>query len=284
MIPGLGCAFNWKYTNQGNPSTTAYGTSVTPGASNAEGSWQQIASAANIANEVYALTLRVTGGNTTGTQKDHLLDIGIDPAGGTSYTPIVSNLLCGQSDASSQDGITFVLPLRIPEGASVAVRIQGSNATAGTVIVRAVFYGRPTRPDAVRAGAYSETIGTISGSAGVGVTPGSTNAEGSWVSLGTTAKDLWWWQLCVQISNGTTTNKLYHFDLAYGDVTNKVMILENLFWATPGTAERVIFNGNLINFPEAFRHVPAGSEIFVRATCNTTPDTGLTALAVGVGG
>lgn len=284
MLPGLGCAFNWRYTNQAGNSTSAYGTSVTPGASNAEGSWTQIASSANIAEEVFALVIQITGGNTTANQKDHLLDIGVDPAGGTSYTAIVSNLMCGQSDASSQIGITFVLPIRIRAGSAVAVRIQGSNATAGTVIVRAVFYGRPSNPEAVMSGAYSETIGTVSGSAGVSFTPGNSNAEGAWQSLGTTAKNLWWFQLCVQISNGTTTNKNYHIDLAYGDATNKHTIIENALLSVTGTTERVIYVANLQNFLECFRRVPAGSTLYVRATCNTTTDTGFTALVVGIGG
>jgi hypothetical protein len=284
MLPGLGNAFNFRFSNQNNPSTTAYGTSVTPGASNVEGAWQQVASAANISEDIYCLVVRVTDHNTTAVQFDGLLDVGVDPAGGTSYTAIISNVLCGQADASSQDGIIFIFPIKIKAGSTIAVRIQGSNATPGTALVRITAYGKPTRPDAVMAGAYAETVGAITGSGGVGFTPGNSNAEGAWQSLGTTAKDLWWWQLAVQISNGTTTNLLYHIDLAYGDATNKHEIITNAFLSVPGTAERIIYVANVANLPECFRHVPAGSEIFVRGTCSGTANTGFNAVAIGIGG
>src|SRR5262245_10261809 len=101
------------------------GASVTPGASNAEGSWVQLASAANIANDVYALALMVGNGATSGQSKPHLLDIGEDPAGGTSYTALLSNLACGGTELTSVlgGGIQFYFPLFIKAGSSVAARI-----------------------------------------------------------------------------------------------------------------------------------------------------------------
>jgi hypothetical protein len=51
--------------------------------------------------------------------------------------------------------------------------------------VSAKFWGDPSNPECVPVGQYSETIGTISGSAGVVFTPGNA-ADGAWTSLGTT--------------------------------------------------------------------------------------------------
>jgi hypothetical protein len=223
----------------------------------------------------------VSGGNSTGAQKDHLLDIGVDPAGGTSYTALISNILCGQSGNAVDGGRKYWFPIRIPSGASVAARIQGNNATAGTVRVGATYYGKPTRHELVRCGSYSETVGAITSSGGVAFTPGTSNAEGSWTSLGTTAKDLWHFNLCVQCSNGTTTSLGYAFDLAVGDGSNKHLIIENQYASFPGTAEKHI---QWINPFEGYWHVPASSTLYVRGTCSGTPASGWTAVAVGIGG
>jgi len=282
MIKGTINRFAWKYTNANNPATATPGTSVTPGATNAEGAWTQIASSANIANDVWGVRLLIAGGNTTGQAKNHLLDIGIDEAGGTSYTAKISNIVCGQSANNVDGGIHFYFPIGIKAGSSVAVRIQGSNGTAGTVRVQAIFYGLPSNPEAIRVGSFSETIGTITNSNGVSFTPGNSSAEGSWVSLGTTTKDLWWFQLCVQIDNAITTSMMYHMDLAWGDGSNKHMIVENMRIGLLGTGERVHY----VAFPpgECFAQVPAGGTLYVRGSCSGTAESGWNAVAVGIGG
>jgi hypothetical protein len=266
----------------GTASTTP-GAAVTPGASNAEGAWTQIATAANIANDVYGILLWVVSGSTSATIKDHLLDIGVDNAGGTTYTEKIANIVCGQSSAPMNGGMWFYFPFSIKAGSSVAVRVKGVAATAGSLRVGATFYGKPTDPSTVFAGQYSETIGTITNSAGVSFTPGNSNAEGTWVSLGTTTRMLWWHQLCVQVSNGTTTSLAYKIDLAYGDATNKTMIIENMDVLLPGTAEQTtIPNHN--SMIEGFCEVPAGSTLYVRGTCSGTSATGWNAVCVSIGG
>lgn len=274
-------AFLWHFSNFTVPTATP-GTSVTPGASNAEGAWTQIASAANIAYDVFMLYIAVGGGATTANQKDHLLDIGVDPAGGTSYTAVISNIVCGQTQAVTTGFDEFVFPLFIKAGSSVAVRAQGSNATAGTVRVVADFYGRPTEPALCPVGYWSETIGTITNSAGTTVTPGNA-AEGTWTSLGTTTKDLWHWQIGLQLSNGTITAQYTTFDLAYGDATNKEIILEDVTIGFYGTAEikaSTLRGRSMVNNR---RPVPAGSTIYARARCSTAPTATYNCTAIGIG-
>src|SRR5688572_15189701 len=141
------CSFGFTYDNWGaNPSTTP-GTSVIPGASNVEGSWTQIASSSNIADDIYWTHFRITDGGTSAAAKGHLLDLGVDPAGGTSYTEVIANIVCGMSGNDGNPQPHFLFPLFIKSGSSVAVRVQGSNATAGTLRVSARFYGDPSRPE-----------------------------------------------------------------------------------------------------------------------------------------
>lgn len=281
-VPGLS-AYNFRYDNWGtNPAATP-GTSVVPGASNAEGSWTQVASSANIAQDCYWIHVQVSNGSTSAAAKNHLLDIGVDPAGGTTYAAIISNIVCGTSPALTAAGIKeFLFPFFIKAGSSVAARVQGSNATAGTVRVSVRFYGQPSNPQAVPVGNIAQTFGTITNSNGTSFTPGNA-ADGTWVSLGTATTPLWWWQLGHQVDNATITAEYTYIDVGVGDGTNKRIIQRIMHGGTTAEiAARVL--GNKTAIPEAFCPVPAGAEIWVRGRCNNAPDTGYNATVIGIGG
>ena len=283
MIKGAFSKFSFKYDNWGaNPSATP-GTSVIPGASNAEGAWTQIASAANIAQDTCLLWLRVSDGFTSAQIKNHLLDVGVDQAGGTAYTAVINNIVCGgASGLSNGGGPEFLLPRHIKAGSSVAVRIQGSNGTAGTVRVGARFYGQPDHPENIPVGQYSETIGTITNSQGVTFTPGNA-ADGTWVSLGTTTRALWWWQIGHQVSASTVTAERTYIEIAYGDATNKHIIMRRMHVGNTTEDVGAILDENMV--PWACYHpVPAGAEIWIRGRCQNAPDTGYNGVAIGIGG
>lgn len=273
----------WTYNNFGtNPSATP-GTSVTPGASNVEGTYTQIASSADIAQDVVAFMITIKSGATAANAKNHIFDIGVDPAGGTSYTTAISNVVCGASGTGiAMPGHFFLFPLAIKAGSSVAIRIQGSNATAGTVRVTAEFYGQSSVPEFFPNGQFSETIGTITNSNGVSFTPGNA-ANGTWVSLGTTTNAMWWWQLAYQIDNGTITAEYTYIDLAWGDGTNKHIIKRIMHGGN--TSEQIgdFFAADLNPF-NSFCPVPAGATLYVRGRCLNAPDTGYNAVAIGIGG
>lgn len=257
------------------------GTAVTPGASDAEGSWTEVITGANMTKKGYFISVLVHSGTTSGQQKDHLLDIGVDTAGGSSYTAIISNALCGQSAAYSPtgNGIKYGWYFVVPSGSSVAVRIQGSNATAGTVNVVVNIGCDPDEEEYIPIGLVSETVGTITGSAGVSLTPGN-GAKGSWVSLGATTKELFWWQVCFQISDSATTAQSYWVDLAVGNGTDYEIIISNAEFRYISSAENFI---NLVQL-FGFKRVPLGATLYVRAACEGAPDTGCTAVAIGTGG
>jgi len=284
LLSALPSRYSFTYDNFGsNPSATP-GTSVIPGATNAEGSWTQIASGANIASDVGAIYLRVANGATSTVQKDHLLDLGMDETGGTSYTAIISDIVCGSSAdiTAPGSGYHFLFPIRIPAGASVAVRIQGLAGTAGTVFVSAKFYGKASSPEIIRAGAYSETVGAITNSQGVSFTPGNA-ADGTWTLLAATVKDLWWWNIAYQVSNTVITAERTFIDIAHGDGTNKHQIMRIMH--SGGTAETCgnSIPGNINPFA-AYCPVLAGTNIYIRGRCENAPDTGYNGVAVGIGG
>jgi hypothetical protein len=273
--------FLFRYTNAAAPATSP-GTSVTPGATNAEGSATVIATGANIASDCYWLLLAIHGGNTTATSKMHLIDIGVDPAGGTSYQWLVQNLQCGSSSAFQAGAIWIPVPLFIKTGGQVAVRIQGLSGTAGTVIVLAKFLGKPTRPELCQHLTKSETLGTIASSCGTAVTPGTSAAEGAWTSIGTTGFQ---WRFAIptlQMNDTSTAAATVFMDVAYGDASNKVMIAENLPVCLPGTAE--VAQSNLLALiAEGWCDIPSGATIYVRLSTSIATAETCNVLVTGLG-
>ena len=285
MLHTMPNTWGFQYTNSASPQTTNIGTAVTPTASNtAPTTFTQVASGANIADDVDWIVIGIFGGATSTAIKNHALDIGVDPAGGTSYTAVISNILCGQTGAyGTNGGYWCAFPFYIKAGSSVGVRVRGYNTTAGTVRVLATFYGRPSRPELIPIGTMSETIGfTGATTSGTSFTPGN-GAEGSWASLGTTTKDMWWWQLGFTIANGTTTAAMTHVDLGYGDPTNPIIILENLAIFQVGTTEISGYH-TYHQMLSAYHYVPAGQTLYVRGWCSAAPVAGYQAAAVGIGG
>lgn len=263
-------------------ATDVPGTSVTPGTSNAEGTYTELVDGALITEDVYLIKLWVSFGFVSTAAKPQLLDIGVDTAAGTSYTTILANLSMGNSGdsaiASSRRGRFFSIPLFIKNGSSIAVRIQGAHATGTAVRVAMKCIGAPDKPHLICAAAFTETIGTITNSQGPTFTSGASSAEGTWTLVGTTVADLWGFVMSIDHGNAAATNKGYMFDLAYGDASNKVLLIENCIMDIQST-EYVIHP----EWETGFANVPAGTNIYVRGTCSGTVDV-LSCTVIGLGG
>lgn len=263
-------SFGFSYRNEAGGST-APGTQVTPGASGAEGNWTQIAASSDIAGDVEYLLLGVSNGAINATQKDHLVDIGYDPAGGTSYTERISDVNAGASAVAGNGGRWFQFPLFIPAGSSVAARVKGSASTANTVRIFAQMWGDISHPDLWKRAGHYESVG-ISGSAGTTFTPG-TNSFGSWVDLGALVQDCFWFQTGLGISSSTLNAEATRVQMAVGNGTNYEVI--NDFIVQTGTSETI---GSPIQSP-CTRMVSAGSHLYVRGYCGGTPASGYHASA-----
>ena len=211
-----------------------------------------------------------------------LMDVGVDPAGGTSYAAVVSNLMVGQL-STGFDGRArqFYLPIRIPNGSAVAVRVQSSHATPVAFRVNAKFYGAVSGMHAMPCAQSSEDVGTVGGSStGTSFTPGNA-ADGSWTSLGTTTEKRWWWILGWSVSNTVITAERTYIDLAYGDGSNK-QIMKRIVQS--GSTSEETFEHTTANllWYDCYFPVPAGATLYVRGRCENAPDTGYVANAVGL--
>lgn len=274
----------WTYDNWGTNPAATIGTAVTPGTSNALGSWTQIASNVEIARDVHGVYIQFHSGATSGQIKSHLVDIGVDPSGGTSYSAIISDFNISNAPSLTAAGAReHYFPMFIKAGSRVAARIRGSNATAGTVRVAARFYGRRSVPDVFPVGAYSETLGAdTANSRGTTITPGNA-ADGSWLDLGATTRPLWWWQLGYGIANATITAEYAWLELALGDASNKQTVFEDMHGGTTGETCGLGAQTQLL-WHAAYNPAPAGVNVYVRARCNNAPDSGYHVNVLGIGG
>lgn len=276
-------ADNWPAT----PSITS-GTTVTPGTSGAEGAWAECLSDTVITDDVKFIKIWMIFTTAPVAPKNAFLDIGIDPAGGTSYTAIINNIVCGSSGTmiTAAGPRAWSFPLNIPSGSAIAARIRGVSGTPGSARIYMRAYMRHSMPEWHPVGQFSETVGVTETTAvdATSFTPGNA-ADGTWASLGATARDLWWWQLAHQIDNATITAEYTYIDLGYGDGTagGTTTIMRQMHGGTTGETVGLALQEQDVSYA-AYYPLPAGTTMYVRGRCNNAPDTGYQAAALAVGG
>ncbi len=255
----------------GRPAAT-WGTSITP-AVGSKGSWAQVIASTGDAS--FGILVNINSASTSNASRNYTVDIGVGAGG--SETVLIADLLGGNAGTYSVGPGWYYFPIFIPAGTRIAARAQGSVTTAFSVLVW--LYERPINASQIRKGSFCETLG-ISGAEGVVVVPGTTS-EGSWTSLGTTAKKLWWRQVGFQVRSSDTSHagNAIHVDLAVGNGTTfDVIIADTLFITTSAEVTQNLPLTVGVEWP-----VPAGSTIYVRAQNSAGLDA-YTMAAYGMGG
>lgn len=230
------------------------------------GSWLQVLSA--LPYDAYGLLICASGNSGSGANRNTLLKVGVDEAGGTSYVDRIPGLLCGAAVgfATSGNGVWYYFPIFIPAGSTVAVAAYGTVTTTFRVTVQA--FAAPPNPAMMRKASLVEAIG-LSGLTGASVTPGTTS-EGSWTLIGTTTRRLWWWQfgLHINISDTAFSTAAVFADIAVGDASNKDIIMLDQCINT-GAAETI----TVMPFTLGCEwDVPAGSNMYARIQDGSTAD------------
>jgi hypothetical protein len=180
---------------------TSYGTQCDAGLNGgtpADASPATLLSA--LSHDCEYLILGFSGFGRNGFDTATLLDILYDPAGGTSWTELISDLLVGMlgstvdmAPAAGASGtpLTYHFPLWIPAGSSIGVRAKtvASSALSTPSRVVAMAGGGNRNPASWWCGQKVATVGTFNQSTcrGQSVTPGVSSAmAGSWTNLGST--------------------------------------------------------------------------------------------------
>ncbi len=253
----------------------ANGTAVTP-AAGSFGSWATVQTA--LATDCYGLMININSNTTSSASRQTVVDIGIDPAGGTAFTTLIPNLICGNASTYvAGSGSWFYFPIFIPAGATIGAR---GNSTVTTAFrVGLVPMRLPSNPSMIRKGSFVTSYG-VTGNAGTAITAGSTS-EGAWVSLGTTTYRHWWWQFGYQLPSTDTSHAAagIHIDVATGDATKKdIIIQDNLIQTTSAEAATNIQITAGVEW-----EVPAGANLYVRAQSSGTAEASQIAV-YGLGG
>ena len=247
----------------GTPSTTV-GTAVTAGANNADGS--SVALLTAVDHDVEYLVIQIAQFTLSGSLGKVLLDILVDPAGGSSWasTPLIEDLLAGFTPSlSTVVGPTqsYHFPLWLPSGCSIGARARTAHTAtiAGRVTMHA--YGGNKRPDTWWCGRTVESVGiTAASSKGTDHTPGNSGAFSAWASLGSVlSAPAGAVQFAVQGSDAASAANQYHFEFGVGSTRIGAPI-----WASFGTAEsRAVSQQGLI-----FADLASGAQLQVRGTCS----------------
>lgn len=277
--PGVGSDFAWHAgSHVATRPSTAFGTTITPGL-NAMGSYAQVLASGTVAKDVFGLLINVNSCAVNATARDAIMDVGVDPAGGSAYTVLIPNLMiAAASPYTVGGGIWYYFPIWIKAGSSVGVRGSVNAGTAGTFRCNMRVFGDPKNRSLVKVGTRVEAIGiTTATSNGTSVTTGTTS-DGSWTSLGTSAKDNWYWAVGFANNSSTMGTFAYHASLGVGSPQQLIMDPQHF---TTTTGEQI---SNGIPSVESNKLVGAGSTVYGKLWCSGGGDAGTSLAAYGLGG
>lgn len=262
--------------------TSAPGTSVLYGGSNAKGSWVQVI--ASTAGDVIELAVTVIGASSSTANSSMLLDIGIGAAG--SETVLVADIPVGHTTSQGTGIAGFVrIPAYIPAGTRVAVRMQ-ANRTSSTVNVPMLFNYAISAPGTTFTSTRFDTYGAnTSASIGATVAPDATaNVNGAWVELtASTARDHRGFLLLSQGWGQTATGTLtfnahgYVLELGAGAAGSEVVLGSVHVRTSTGRTRQ----GPWPDWP-IWRPIPAGTRLAARCRCSNASGLPIDAVAIGI--
>lgn len=276
FVPRGGNSFAVIQSNNSGRPTAPQGTAVTP-AVGSKGSWVEVIAALD--HDTFGLLICINGNNTSAQSRNSVMDVGIGAPG--SEIVLMADLIAGNAVNYNVNGggLWYYFPVALPAGARIAIRAQSTVVTAFRAFIQALQ--KPQNPAMFKSCSYVETIGMAALPNGTGTyTPGTTG-EGAWTLLGASTRDNWFWQIGAQVVSSDTTHNAaaIHLDLAYGDATNKDILLDSILMNTNTTE-------GAVNFPSiigAGGFVPAGTNIYARAQSSGAADN-LYLCAYGAGG
>lgn len=227
-----------------------------------KGAWVQVFTA--LAFDVFEVNVYVAGTGVNGSDTSGLLDVGADPAGGTSYTAVIPNLLIGHTPAGtnlSESGMVTV-PVYIPAGATVAIRNQGIVTSDVAEVGLTVHGGIPTSDPYPQIGLVVD-YGTATASSS-GTTPANAiaNVLGAWVELtAATTHPHRGLTVAMQGADNSFVASEFLVDIGIGAASSEVAIIERIH-AFGHQAEElwITTNGRVYHRP-----IPEGSRLAVRA-------------------
>lgn len=261
------CTTNYTGTP---PAIASLGTTFTPGATNGDGS--SVAVLTNVTHDVEYLVIGFSSTGQAATNTSTLVDILVDPAGGTSWAsdPLINDLLAGWAGPTgSGSGVPYWyhFPIWLKSGHSIGVRARQTAAVPIAAFCHMFAYGGNANPSSWWCGQSVESIATdAANSKGTNHTAGNSGAFSSWTNLGSTlSKPCGALQFAVHgASTDTTTNNIQYF---YEFGVGSTRIGPPLF-RTITSSETGFCSPQGINFCS----LPAATQLQVRGTASGTAE------------
>jgi hypothetical protein len=271
ILPG---SPGWAYCSHnvtGTPSTTVPGTAVVANTTTAHADGAAVTLLTALTHDVEYLVIGVHGNSTAATITRALMDILYDPAGGTSWTALINDLMVGYAasqiatTAGSGSARWYHFPIWIPAGSTIGARTRSAVTSLSTRVFIFAFGGN-RNPGSWWCGQTVTEIGITPGSsAGTTHTPGNSGTFSSWASLGSTTPAI---AYAIQFGFSATINNLnnltYHIEFGLGSGSQKI---GPTIWMQTGSSETII---TPMNWGPQFCTIPAGSQLQVRGTCSST--------------
>ena len=234
-----------------------------------------------IAEDCYAMAILISGGSTITTVRRQLTDILIDPAGGTSWSVLINNLISNSPAISTGfSGWWYKFPIFLKAGTAIGARTQDV-VGGSTLRVGVRVYGRPSRPERYNVGTKVQTLGAdTSTTSGTAFTPGATGSMGSYSSsLGTLTRDSWWWQVGNATNDTSLGSITIWLDVA-ANATNKVICAHEILY---NSSSNEICSKQAFGAVQPIQYITAGQDVYVRGvTGSGSADSTNTAVVYAV--
>lgn len=259
------------------PSTT-FGASVTPG-NNTYGTYVTLISGASLTYDAYEIEICISFVGVSAAARDGVVSLGIDQAGGTSFTSVADLIAGPAAQVTILEGGTFYkFPYFIKAGSSIGVAAAVNSATATAIRVWCRVKCQPSRPDSLLVGQYIDQFGvSLATSAGTAITEGAA-AEGAWTQLGSAlTRPCWYWEFGYGCNNATMNASTNDVDIGIGSASAKNIIIAN---------HRVLTSSlEQVSKPSAGVYaVGATGDIVYGRSQALSANTGVSLAAYGVGG
>lgn len=252
----------------GTPHANTPGTTFTAGANDTDGTPVSLISA--ITHDVHFLVIAINGTGLNATITSTLADILVDPAGGSSWSTLINDLVCGYTAPSTAGAVSmntwYQFPIYIKSGSSIGIQARTAHTANLTVPKCAIWaYGNPSQPEQWWCGTGVETLGvTPSTSAGTVVSPGASLVWGSWTDIGTSTSIYG----CIQAgcNGGTDTGtaiKGYIWQLGY----SSTILPGSTYYFSSYTANEI--GTRECSIIPTWCDVPSGTTFQVRGMCDS---------------
>ncbi len=244
---------DFQAAQEGGSTTATSGTVSVTAASTAhvKGAWQQLI--ASTTDEAYGLTFGYVGPSSATTDASAVMDVGIGAAG--AEVVLIPDLLIGAQSVFAEH--TVRLPIRVPRGSRVSVRIASSTASDAFPLHVYALSGGVVPAEAASV-AESLGVGTASGGTSSG-TPAATHTKGPWVELGTSTRPARFALLCPNKPVGTAdAGAVCLMDLGIGPAGAETVLISN---ARSEVHPSEFIKGGMLLQP---CRIPAGTRFAIR--------------------